>query len=155
MECHKCPDRPKPVTRWENSACRNCVEGKNLKKNQQRWTGNERPSGRGVSHVSLDGCSETLPDKLAASANQKQETSDFGVFGEFLRQWLSLEFNELYIIAARFQGASYPEIAKKLRCSVQNVETRHADIVKKLPAIWTLFPRKRIGRQRYIVAARG
>jgi hypothetical protein len=97
------------------------------------------PEGRGGSpHLSSDFClpssgSPLLPADLLAS---------------FVQGLLNLPAELRDVVAWRYQGVTYREIAERQGTSIQLAEMRHKRAMREWPALKSLFPRKTAKRQR-------
>jgi DNA-directed RNA polymerase specialized sigma24 family protein len=82
-----------------------------------------------------------MPDTVA-------EQLVYGSLVSFFDSLLSLPSEQRDIVAWRFQGLSYKEIAARQGTSSQLAEMRHKLALRKCPILRTLFPEKMAKRRR-------
>ena len=145
MECHKCPDR-KAVAAGQYSAVSFA----------------ESPCGRCALVESSAGTRE-YKDQIAINASNKEDPSvkeeqtpvnehlvPESVVLSLVSGILSLPPETLTVLALRWQGRKYREIAKMQGISTAGVELCHKRAMKRWPMLGHLFPRKlsKQGRRR-------
>jgi hypothetical protein len=142
MNCHSCPHH-EAVKRgeydskpWNEAPCSGCKLGEDTFYSVP--LDEENPP---ASALPPSGDSSAMPDTVA-------EQLVFGSLVTFFDSLLSLPSEQRDIVAWRFQGVSYKEIAERQGTSVQLAEMRHKIALKKYPVLRKLFPEKVAKRRR-------
>lgn len=146
MKCHSCPHH-EAVKRgeydskpWNETPCSGCKLGEDTFYSVPLDEENPPASALGNS-VRTPGDSPAMPDTVA-------EQLVFGSLVTFFDSLLCLPSEQRDIVAWRFQGVSYKEIAERQGTSVQLAEMRHKIALKKYPILRKLFPEKVAKRRR-------
>ena len=140
MQCHKCPhieslNRGDYVSKpWSETPCAQCKLGEDTFYSVP--FDEENPPESSVS-VSL---AQTPAIPGIQSSSVVNIPSD--VMAQFIQGMLTLEPTLRDIIAWRFQGVPYKEIAKRQGTSTQLAEMRHKRALRDWPALQALFPEK-------------
>ena len=146
MKCHSCPHHAavkrgeydsKP---WNETPCSGCKLGEDTFFSIPLDEENPPASAAG-NQVHAPGDSAALPDTVA-------EQLVFSSLVTFFDSLLSLPPEQRDIVAWRFQGVSYKEIAVRQGTSSQLAEMRHKIALKKYPVLRKLFPEKIAKRRR-------
>ena len=146
MNCHACPHH-KAVKRgeydskpWNETPCSSCKLGEDTFFSVPLDEENPPASAVGDPvHAPSD--SPAMPDTVA-------EQLVYGSLVSFFDSLLSLASEQRDIVAWRFQGLSYKEIAARQGTSSQLAEMRHKLALRKCPILRTLFPEKMAKRRR-------
>ena len=146
MKCHSCPHH-EAVKRgvydskpWNETPCSDCKLGEDTFFSIPLDEENPPASAAG-NPVRAPGDSAALPDTVA-------EQLVFSSLVTFFDSLLSLPPEQRDIVAWRFQGLSYKEIAVRQGTSSQLAEMRHKIALKKYPVLRKLFPEKIAKRRR-------
>ena len=134
MNCHKCPhidsiERGEYDTKpWKETPCAQCKLGEDT-------------------FYSVPFDEENPPDSLAclgSSSSSVPSVVDIpsDVMAQFVQGILTLDPVLRDIVAWRFQGVPYKEIARRQGTSVQLAEMRHKRALRDWPALADLFPEK-------------
>jgi hypothetical protein len=144
MQCHSCPHsaairrgdfNSKP---WNELPCATCKLGED--------TFFSIPLDEEHPPASAIGSQVSAPsDSVPASAVEQMV---FGTLVEFFDSLLSLPSEQRDIVAWRFQGLTYWQIADLQGTSSQLAEMRHKLALKKCPVLKKLFPEKIAKRRR-------
>ena len=142
MKCHSCPHHDavkrgeydtKP---WNEIPCSGCKLGEDTFYSVPLDEENPPASALGN-----PGDSPAMPDTVA-------EQLVHGSLVSFFDSLLSLPPEQRDIVAWRFQGLSYKDIADRQGTSSQLAEMRHKLALRKCPILRTLFPEKVARRRR-------
>lgn len=143
MTCHSCP-HSKSILRgefdsksWDELPCSTCKLGEDT-----------------FFSIPLD------PDRPPVSADDPTveraktsvplaETMPVAVFADFVEALMSLPPEQRDVVAWRFQGLRYQDIAKRHGTSIQLAEMRHKIAMRDFPILLELFPEKTAKRQRW------
>lgn len=141
MNCHSCPHQAavkrgdynsKP---WNELPCATCKLGEDTFFSIP--LDEERPP--------VPAIGSQAGDSVPASAVEQMV---FGSLVEFFDSLLSLPPEQRDVVAWRFQGLTYWQIAKLQGTSIQLAEMRHKIALKKCPVLRKLFPEKMAKRRR-------
>ncbi len=139
MQCHKCPhldsiQRGDYIsTPWKDTPCANCKLGED--------------TFYSVPFDELNPPVSSASDSIVhAPAEQVNIPSD--VMAQFVQGMLTLDPILRDIVAWRYQGLPYKEIALRQGTSTQLAEMRHKRAIREWPALQSLFPEKVAKRQR-------
>ncbi len=146
MNCHSCPHQvavkrgdydSKP---WNETPCSGCKLGEDTFFSVPLDEEHPPVSAQGDSaHASVN--SPAMPDTVA-------EQLVYGSLVSFFDSLLSLPSEQRDVVAWRFQGLTYWQIAERQGTSSQLAEMRHKIALKKYPILRTLFPEKVAKRRR-------
>lgn len=134
MQCHKCPHfesvnrgdySSKP---WKETPCAKCKLGEDT-------------------FYSSPFDEENPPEAMSALGSSSTSTPSVvnipsDVMAQFIQGILTLEPILRDIVAWRYQGLPYKEIARRQGTSVQLAEMRHKRALRDWPALQDLFPEK-------------
>ena len=132
MQCHRCPhydsiERGDYVSKpWKETPCAKCKLGEDTFYSVPFDEENPPESSTSVS--------------LAQASSVVDIPSD--VMAQFIQGILSLDPILRDIVAWRYQGLPYKEIARRQGTSTQLAEMRHKRAIRDWPALAFLFPEK-------------
>jgi len=100
---------------------------------------------------------ENPPDAAASlpTSHSQQSTSAMipaDVLSQFIQGLLSLPSELRDVVAWRYQGVPYKEIANRQGISIQSAEMRHKRAMRLWPVLKALFPEKTARRERRLAA---
>jgi len=142
MNCHACPhheDVLRGVYRsnpWVESPCSSCKLHENT-----FFTvpfDEDNPPSAAVSHLSTDLCPPASESPMLPS----------NVLSQFVQCMLCLPPEQRDVVAWRYQGLPYKEIAQRQGISIQLAEMRHKIAIRDWPVLQSLFPYKTAKRLR-------
>ena len=142
MQCHKCPhiksiNRGDYVSKpWEETPCALCSLNEETPHSLSVPFDEEDPPENSISN--LPAHAPAIPGVQFSSV--VNIPSD--VMAQFIQGMLTLEPTLRDIIAWRFQGVPYKEIARRQGTSTQLAEMRHKRALRDWPALADLFPEK-------------
>ena len=78
------------------------------------------------------------------------QTMPVAIFADFIEALMSLPPEQRDVVAWRFQGLRYQDIAKRHGTSIQLAEMRHKIAMRDFPILLELFPEKTAKRRRLL-----
>lgn len=150
MNCHSCPHHEailrgeynsKP---WNELPCATCKLREDTFYSIPFDEENPPQSIAGVSPASRpysDHCSPTYECLLPAAT-----------LAQFVQGFLTLPPEQRDVVAWRYQGVPYREIATRQGTSIQLAEMRHKIAIRDWPVLKSLFPLKTAKRKRHIAS---
>ena len=142
MQCHKCPhidsiqDGDYSSLPWEDTPCANCKLGEDT---FYSIPFDEEHPPESSASVSL-AHAPAIPGVQPSSSSVVNIPSD--VMAQFVQGLLVLDPILRDIVAWRYQGVPYKEIARRQGTSTQLAEMRHKRALRDWPALQALFPEK-------------
>ena len=145
MHCHNCP-HSEAILRgdydskpWDELPCATCSSSDNLFLSVP--LDEDRPP------VPCVGYSTLPPDGDLALQCEKTsvplvEEMPVAVLADFIDAFMELPPEQRDIVAWRFKGVRYKEIARRQGTSIQLAEMRHKIAIRECPVLRTLFPEK-------------
>ena len=140
MRCHTCPHSEAILlgeydsTPWNELPCASCKLGEDTFYSVPLDEEHLPPGTAGVPPAS-----HPIPDNSMLPA---------ATLAQFVQGLLSLPSELRDIVAWRYQGLPYKEIAKRQGISTQLAEMRHKRAMREWPALESLFPYKVAKRRR-------
>jgi len=151
MRCHTCPHH-EAVQRgdfsskpWNTIPCSTCLPGDEVFFSVPLDEENPPVPAPGYS---LSPADDDPAIKRRYSSVPLADVMPVEVLAKFIEGLLSLSAELRDIIAWRFLGISYKEIAKRQGTSIQLAEMRHKRALRECPLLRTLFPEKIAKRRR-------
>ena len=141
MQCHKCPHidsikRGDYISKpWKDTPCAKCKLGEDTFYSVPFDELNPPESTAGFQPAQSHG-HPSMPS-LSTVVNIPSD-----VMAQFIQGILSLDPILRDIVAWRYQGISYKEIARRQETSTQLAEMRHKRALRDWPALEFLFPEK-------------
>lgn len=153
MRCHTCPHHDyiqrgdyssKP---WNETPCSSC-------KAREDWLysvpfDEEKPPVPALGYPALS-CDSDSVVKPRSVSDTVAEEMPVDALARFFDGMLRLPSELRDIVAWRFLGVSYKEIAKRQGTSIQLAEMRHKRAIRECPLLRSLFPEKVAKRRRRI-----
>ncbi|VGO17573.1 hypothetical protein PDESU_06171 [Pontiella desulfatans] len=148
MLCHKCPHLDSiqrgdyASTPWKDTPCAKCKLGEDTFYSVPFDEENPPELGGTTSMSSYSVAGGRDPGSVARCSLPDDVLLPASTFATCLKGLLSLDPELREIVAMRFLGLSYREIAERQGISVQLAEMRHKRALRDWPALADLFPRK-------------
>ena len=148
MRCHSC-SHSEAIQRgdynskpWKKLPCATCKLGED--------TFYSIPFDEENPPVPAPGFESLFPDNQQSSTDNSLLPA--ATLAQFVQGFLNLPAELRDIVAWRYQGLPYKEIAKRQGTSIQLAEMRHKRALRDWPVLKSLFPHKTAKRQRRLSA---